>query len=217
VAAKYLARPDATTLGIVGTGREARAQLTALAAVRKLTKVKAFSRNAQNREAYAREMSERLKLDIEPVDSAEACVRDSDMVVTITSANEPVVSGEWLSEGTFVCGVGATGMYRRELDEVAVARAKTVVVESMPVAQGECGELIYAASRGKLRWSQVHELKDIVSGRIAAREHESDITLFDSIGTGAQDVAVAAVALKKAREKGIGLELPLPPPMTRQR
>ena len=217
VAAKYLAEPSASTLGIVGTGREARAQLTALSRVRKLTKVRAFSRSPENRTAFAREMSERLELDVEAVDSAETCVRNSEIVLTITSANEPVVSGAWLEDGAFVCGVGATGKYRRELDEDAVARAKTVVVESRPVAEAECGELIYAVDRGKLRWSQVYELKDIVSGRIAARTDPADITLFDSIGTGAQDVAVAAVALKKARAKGIGVDLPLPPPTSRRR
>jgi alanine dehydrogenase len=217
VAAKYLARPDATTLGIIGTGREARAQLDAVSRIRKLTRVKAYSRSPENRTAYAKEMSERLHLDVEAVDSAEACVRDSDIVLTITSANDPVLSGAWLAEGTFVCGVGATGVYRRELDEETVARARMVVVESMPVAEAECGDLIYAVGRGKLRWSQVHELKDVVSGAIAARKDPRDITLFDSIGTGAQDVAIAAVALKRAREKGIGIELPLPPPTTRRR
>jgi ornithine cyclodeaminase/alanine dehydrogenase-like protein (mu-crystallin family) len=217
VATKYLARPDASMLGIIGTGREARAQLTALSSVRQLRKVKAFSRNLENRAIFAKEMSERLELNVEPVDSAQECVRQSDIVLTITSTNEPIVSGSWLEDGTFVCGVGATGKYRRELDEEVLSRAHTVVVESRPVAESECGELIYAIDRGKLRWSQVYELKDIVSGRIAARTDPSDITLFDSIGTGAQDVAVAAVALNKAREQGIGIELPLPPATTRRR
>jgi alanine dehydrogenase len=217
VATKYLARPEASTLGIIGTGREARAQLDALSRVRQLSKVKAYSRDAANRARYAQEMSERLDLDVEAVASAEECVRDSDIVLTITSANEPVLSGAWLAEGTFVCGVGATGVARRELDEEAVARARTVVVESLPVARADCGELIYAVERGSLQWSQVHELKDVVSGLVPARTQEGDITLFDSIGTGAQDVAIAAVALKRARERNVGVPLPLPPPVMRRR
>lgn len=217
VAAKYMARPHAETLGIIGSGREARAQLDAVSRVRRLRKVKAYSRSAENRTAYAREMSERLSLDVEPVDTAEACVRDSDIVLTITSANEPVLQAEWLAAGCFVCGVGATGLYRRELDEDTVVRAGLVVIESLPVAQSECGDLIYAVARGKLRWNQVVELKDVVSGRVAVPGDEDAITLFDSIGTGAQDVAIASVALTRARAAGAGMELPLPPPMTRGR
>lgn len=217
VATRYLARPEAETLGIIGTGREARAQLAAVSRVRKLRKVKAYSRSPENRKTYADEMSRRLELDVEPVESAETCVKNSDIVLTITNANEPVLKGEWLAEGTFVCGVGATGIYRRELDEEAVGRAGLVAVESTAVAEEECGDLIYAVARGKLRWNQVVELKDVVSGRLATRSEPEAITLFDSIGTGAQDVAIAAEAIKKARREGAGLELPLPPPTTRRR
>ena len=217
IAAKYLARADAGTLGIIGTGREARSQIEAISRVRKLSLVKAYSRGEENRMAYAKEMSEKLGLDVQPVASAEECVRGSDIVVTITSANEPVLKGEWLSEGAFVCGVGATGVYRRELDEDAIARAEVVVVESLPVAESECGDLIYAVARGRLRWNQVVELKDIASGRVPARSGQGAITLFDSIGTGAQDVAIAAEAIRKARAAGVGVVLPLPPPTTRRR
>ncbi len=217
VATKYLARPEADTLGIIGTGREARAQLEAVSGVRKLRKVKAYSRTPENRLAYAKEMSQKLELDVEPVESAEECARDCDIVLTITSANDPVLKGEWLSEGTFVCGVGATGVYRRELDEEVIGRAETVVVESLPVAESECGDLIYAAARGKLRWNQVLELKDVVGGRAPKSTNPRAITIFDSIGTGAQDVAIASEAIKKARQSGIGVELPLSPPTTRQR
>jgi ornithine cyclodeaminase/alanine dehydrogenase-like protein (mu-crystallin family) len=216
VAAKYLAREDASTLGIIGTGREARSQLDAISRVRKLSRVKAYSRSDDNRTAYAKEMSARLGLDVEPVDNAEACVRDADIVLTITSANEPVLKGEWLAVGTFVCGVGATGVYRRELDEATVGRASLVVVESLTVAEAECGDLMYAVSRGKLRWNQVYELKDVVSGRVPAWDATA-ISLFDSIGTGAQDVAIASEALRRARATGVGVELPIPPPFMRRR
>jgi ornithine cyclodeaminase len=215
VAAKYLARPDAETLGIIGTGREARAQLRAISGVRKLRKVRAYSRSAENRETYASEMREALGLDVVAVGSAEECVRAADIVVTITSANAPVFDGAWLAPGTFVCGVGATGSFRRELDEEAVGRAATVVVEFLPMALEECGELIHAVNRGRLRWNTVRELKDIVSGLIPPRRSNDDITLFTSIGTGAEDVAMASFVLKAARQKEIGLELPIPPPMGR--
>lgn len=217
VAAKYLARPNSEVLGIIGTGREARAQLRAISKVRKLRQAKAYSRSTENRETYAAQMTAELGFEVLAVSSAEECVRNSDIVLTITSANEPVLDGSWLASGTFVCGVGATGPYRRELDELTVGRASIVVVENMPTAVDECGELIHAVGRGKLRWNLVRELKDIVSGLIPARKSEEEITLFTSVGTGAEDVAMAAFALKAARAKGIGLELPLPPPTLRRR
>lgn len=209
VAAKYMARPQTRSMAIIGTGREARAQAAALSRILPVQSIKAYSRAAEHREAFAREMSERLKLQVEPVASAEACVRDADMVVTITSARDPVLAGAWLAEGTFVCAVGATTPERRELDEEAVLRAGTVVVEHLPQAQAECGELRHAVERGELDWSKVIELKDVVSGAVPGRRCEAEITLFDSIGIGSEDVALATYALQKARAEGKGQALPL--------
>jgi ornithine cyclodeaminase/alanine dehydrogenase-like protein (mu-crystallin family) len=217
VATKYMARENAATLGILGTGREARAQLRAVSRVRNLRRVKAWSRSPDNRAAYAREMSAELGVEVVPVDDAETCVRGSDIVLTITSANEPILDGVWLSPGTFVCGVGATGPQRRELDDEAVGRAAVVVVEHLRTAQDECGELIHAAESGRLRWDGVTELKDVVSGARPGRRNDNEITLFTSVGTGAEDVAMAAFVLQQAKAQGVGLELPIPPPKSRAR
>ena len=169
VATRYMARPEAATLGIIGTGKEARTQLEAINKVRPLKHVKAYSRSAENRENFAREMSERTGVPVEPVESGEECVRNVDIATTITSASEPVLFGAWLAEGTHINGIGATTMFRRELDEEAVARSSPVVVEHLPQAEAELGQLIYAAARGKLRWPLVRELKDVVSGLIRGR------------------------------------------------
>jgi ornithine cyclodeaminase/alanine dehydrogenase-like protein (mu-crystallin family) len=217
VAAKHMARADADTLSIIGTGREARAQLRALSRVRPLRTVKAYSRGAEGRAAFATEMSEKLNLDVVAVDSAAECLRGAGIIVTMTNANEPVFDGSDLEDGTFICCVGATGAHRRELDDEAVSRAAFVAVEHLPLAQLECGELIHAAARGALHWGLVRELKDVVSGLIPPRRTPAEINLFTSIGTGAEDVAVATYVLRKARERGVGLELPIPPPMQRRR
>jgi ornithine cyclodeaminase len=217
VATKYMARENAETLGILGTGREARAQLRAVSKVRKLSRVKAWSRSEDNRVAYAKEMSAKLGIEVVPVDSAEAAVRDNDIVLTITSANEPILDGTWLARGTFVCGVGATGPVRRELDDEAVSLASVVVVEHLRTARDECGELIHAVAEHRLHWDGVHELKDIVSGAMPGRKHDDDITLFTSVGTGAEDVAMAGFVLQQAKAQGIGLDLPIPPPTMRRR
>jgi ornithine cyclodeaminase/alanine dehydrogenase len=124
-----------------------------------------------------------------------------------------VLFGPWLEEGMHISGVGATGIYRRELDDEAVARCDRIVVETMEVGQNECGELIHAAQRGMLRWSQVREMKDIVSGAIPGRAKPGEITLFDSIGIGSEDVAITDYVVRKAREKGIGTVLDMPPPV----
>jgi ornithine cyclodeaminase/alanine dehydrogenase-like protein (mu-crystallin family) len=209
VGARYMARAGSRTLGIIGTGREARAQVPAICAVMPIRSVKAYSRSEEHRQLYATEMRERLGIEVVPVANGEECVRDSDIVVTMTNARDPVLEGAWLSPGTFICAVGATTPERRELDEEAVRRAGTIVVEHMPQAQAECGELRHAVELGDLRWDRVTELKDLVSGRVAGRQNASEITLFDTIGIGSEDVALATYALAKARKLECGTELPL--------
>ncbi|MGH7040759.1 MAG: ornithine cyclodeaminase family protein, partial [Acetobacteraceae bacterium] len=164
-----MARPEAHTLGIIGTGREARAQFGAMLRVLPITTARAYSRAPEHRERFAREMHEKHEIAVEPVQSAEECVREADVVVTSTSASAPMLQGSWLREGTHIAAIGATTPHRRELDEEAIARAGTVVVESLPAAQAELGELRYAVERGKLRWGRVRELKDIVAGLVPGR------------------------------------------------
>ncbi len=209
LATKYMARPDAHALGIIGTGKEARTQLDAISRVCEFTQVKVFSRSADNRNKFAAEMTERLGLKVEPVENGEICVREVDIAVTITNANEPVLLGSWLAPGTHINAVGATTPYRRELDPEAVSRASTVVVEHMAQAMEEAGDLMYAESQGKLRWPLVRELKDVVCGALPGRVNDADITLFDSIGVGSEDVAIADFVLRKAREASIGTVLPM--------
>ena len=212
VATKYLARPEAATLGIIGTGREARTQIEATRLIRPLKKVKAYSRTPETREAFAAEMRQKYELDVEAVGSPEECVKDVDIIITITNTRDPVLFGPWIEEnGVHISAVGATGLQRREIDEDVVARASLVVVEQLEAARAEDGELVYAAEKGKLDWSNVMELKDLVTGWGPVRQKPSDVTLFSSFGVGHEDVAVAALVLRKAREVGMGTELPSVP------
>jgi len=213
VATKYMARPASDTMGIIGTGREARAQLASLCLVRPFKRVKAYSRSAENRETFAAEMSKRLEIDVIPVDTGAECARDVDVVTTITSARDPVLEGAWLREGTHINAVGATTPERRELDAEAVERCGTIVVEHLPQAQAECGEILHSVERGRLDWAAVHEMQDIIAGGTPGRRDAAEITLLDSIGVGAEDVALATYILKKAREVGgVGVEMPFEPP-----
>ena len=150
---------------------------------------------------------ERLGLDVDPVATAEECVRDVDIVITVTSANEPVLDGSWIAPGSHINAVGATTKQRRELDLEAVRRADLVVVEQMEQAKADCGELISAAESGAFDWDEAVVLKDLVSGTKQRPAGEA-ITLFDSLGVATEDLAAAAFVAKAAREQGIGQELP---------
>jgi alanine dehydrogenase len=207
LATKYMALPDASTVGIIGVGRQASYQLEAICAVRPIKMIKVFSRTQENREAFAREMRERLGIDVEPVTSAEDAVRGCQIVVAITNSSTPVFDGEALEPGTHVNAAGSNGWQRREIDGTTIQRADLIVVDNLDQAKTECGELILAAEQGIFRWSAAVELKHVVSGQFARSSAEA-ITLFESQGLGIEDVACCAVVLRKAREQGLGTELP---------
>jgi ornithine cyclodeaminase/alanine dehydrogenase-like protein (mu-crystallin family) len=178
--------------------------------VRPIKTARCYSRSAEKREAFAAEMSAKFGVPVEPVESGAACVAGMDVVCTITSANDPVLKGEWLEPGMHLNAIGATSLYRREVDEQAVKRSGTIVVENRDQAKHECGELIYAAERGILRWSRVHELGQVVSGAVPGRRAQDEITQFNGLGVASEDVAVAAYVHKLALERGMGVELPIP-------
>jgi ornithine cyclodeaminase/alanine dehydrogenase-like protein (mu-crystallin family) len=208
VATKYMARPEASVAGIIGTGYQARTQLEALCVVRPIKRVKVFDIVPERREAFAREMGSHLGVEVVPVESAEECVRDSDILTTVTTSRNPVLSGEWLKEGVHINAVGSNHWMRRELDDRSIERASIIVVDDLEEARRESGDLIWAVERGVVRWEQMLELKDVVTGRVKGRQSDSDITLFESQGLAIEDVATAALLYQRAREKGVGQELP---------
>lgn len=208
VAAKYMSRPDASTVGVIGTGRQAETQIEAICAVRPVTRVKVYSRDADRRAAFAAATAERLRVEVVPVAGAQECVAGSDIVVAITTAREPVFDGNDLDPGTHVIAAGSNSWQKREIDETTIRRSALIAVDNMEQAKIECGELIWAAERGTFRWSQAVELHQVVSGSVRGRPSEDAITLFESQGIGIEDAAASAYILRKAREQGIGVELP---------
>src|SRR6202163_562684 len=135
VATKYLANSSARSAGLIGTGYQARTQLEAVAAVRRLERVRAFGRDLERRAKFCREMSARIGVEVEPVDSGEMAIRGADIVVTATSATKIVLEGPWLSPGMHVNAIGANWAHKRELDDAAVARADVIVVDSIEQAK----------------------------------------------------------------------------------
>jgi alanine dehydrogenase len=186
VAAELLARPGASTLGVIGCGRQASAHITALReALPSLERVLVTCRNARRLEAFC--AAHACEAAADPREAA-GC----DVVVTATTADKPVLRGEWLHEGAMVICVGANDPKARELDDVVLERASFVCTDSREQARQEAGDLIEPVGRGVLDWHELHELQDVVVGESTARESDDDIIVFKSNGLAAWDLAAAA-------------------------
>jgi alanine dehydrogenase len=207
VAAKHLSNPDAATVGIIGTGYQAPTQLESVCKVRNIREVRAYSRTPQSREAFARTMTDSLGVPVKAVSSAEAAVRDNDIVICIAAVMEPVLEGRWLAPGTTVIAAGPTTWRARELDDATIQRAGSIFVDSLEQAPAEAGDLASAADRGLLQWSQLQELRHAVAGKIQGRQGRDDIVLAKLMGTGVADVAAAKLAFDQARVQGVGREM----------
>lgn len=202
VATKYMARADAATVGIYGTGWQARSQLSAVAVARPLRQVRAYGRDAGRRAAFADEMSHELGVEVRPVERPEQAAEGADIIVTITSAREPVLKGEWLTPGVHVNAAGSNALIRRELDDAAVLRCDRLVADALDQARLEAGDLLPLTERGALHWGQVRSLGEVVTGRFPGRSGEQEITLFKSLGLALEDIAAAAVVYERARAEG---------------
>jgi alanine dehydrogenase len=209
VATKYLARKDARIAAIIGTGGQARTQLQAVAAVRKLESARAYGRDAAKREDFCKEMSERLGVSVRACTSAGEAVRGADIVSTATTASQPVVSGADLAPGAHINAIGANHAHKRELDDEAVASADVIVVDSVEQSRQEAGDLIIAFHGDEICWTGVKKLSEVVAGKASGRTSDSEMTLFKSNGIASWDLAVAMKVYALAREKDLGRELPL--------
>lgn len=207
VATKYLARPDADRLGVIGTGRQARTQVAAICHVRPVREIRVYSRSAENRARFCDGLAG-LDAAVQPVDNAEEAVRGSDLVVTATTATAPVLHGEWLAPGTHVNAIGANYEYRRELDSAAVARMSAIATDDVEQVRYEATDLAAPVAEGIIGWEQVTGLGDIVAGNKPGRQAKDDITMFKSLGVALEDVALAARAYEKAVAAGVGQILP---------
>jgi ornithine cyclodeaminase/alanine dehydrogenase-like protein (mu-crystallin family) len=201
VAVRHLARPGAATLGVIGCGWQAEAQVECIRAVLpELETLVVFCRNEERRRAFAErfggEEAEWYR------DAAE-----QDVVVTVTDSRDPVLRGEWLRPGALVCAVGANRLTARELDNAVLERAAFVCCDSREQARGEAGDLVEPVERGVLDWLEVHELSEVVGGEVQGRQRDDDIVLFKSLGIAAEDLAVGKLVLDRAREQGLGTDL----------
>ena len=209
VATKYLARKHAKVAAIIGTGGQARTQLEAIHNVRMLDAVYVFGRDEQRRKKFCDEMTERLEVTCYPMPSAADAVRNAEVICTATTSSQPVLSGQDLAPGVHINAIGANHAHKQELDDAAISRANLIFVDSLAQSKQEAGDLIIPFAKQPERWAEVHELADLIVGKVPGRANDSQITLFKSNGIASWDLAVAGKVYTLAKEKGLGRQLPL--------
>jgi len=209
IAAKYLARDDASVLGIFGSGWQARGQVEAMARVRRLKKVKVYSPTAENREKFAAEMAPVVEVEIEPVERPEEVIKGADIIACATNAREPVLHARWVEEGMHVTDVKSI-----EIDRAILERADRIVIhqrlayETRIGGAGQYGELEASSWRSE-DFEGYPLLEEMVAGKVTGREQRDEITYFwNNAGLGLQFAAVGYVIHKRAKEQGIGREIP---------
>jgi ornithine cyclodeaminase/alanine dehydrogenase-like protein (mu-crystallin family) len=201
VAARKLARSEPRALGVIGCGRQAESQVASIReACPTIERVVAYCRNERRLETFCKQVG---------AEAAETHrdAGEQDVVVTVTTSKDPVLRGEWLRPGALVCAVGANDAGARELDNTVIERATFVCCDSRAQARQESGDLIEPVDQGLLDWLEVHELQDVVAGELRGRQSDDDIVVFKSNGIAAWDVAIAAAAVERARELGVGRAL----------
>jgi ornithine cyclodeaminase/alanine dehydrogenase-like protein (mu-crystallin family) len=201
VAARHLAKSGARTLGVIGCGYQAQTQVACIrAAVPSIERVVAFCRTPERLADFC----ERVGAE---AGESHRDAATQDVVVTITTSRDPVLRGEWLEPGALVVAAGANVVSRRELDNAVLERASFVCCDLIEGAKLESGDLVEPVQAGVLDWLEVHELHEVVAGEVAGRQSDDDIVVFKSNGLAAWDVALAAVAVERARAGGVGRDV----------
>jgi ornithine cyclodeaminase/alanine dehydrogenase-like protein (mu-crystallin family) len=204
IATKHLSRKDSTTVGIFGSGKQARSQLLGVLKVRKLSRAVVWSPSGERRTAFAREMSAACGIEVVAAGAPEEAARGLDIVCTATSSREPVLVGEWVSPGQHLNVIGSNYLAKAEIDVEVVRRANVVVIDSKDQGRLEAGDLVAALDQGVIEWIDVAELGRVVAMRAPGRQSPQDVTLFKSLGLGLEDIAVAIRVYHKAKEAGVG-------------
>ncbi|BDC43631.1 ornithine cyclodeaminase family protein [Paraburkholderia terrae] len=208
VATKWLARPDADVLALIGTGKQALAQLAAVAAVRRLKLVRVYSPTPDKRRAFVERAREKFDIEIVEAPSVEAAVADAPIVTTVTRATEAFLPASALAYGTHVNAVGAITEERIELADDVFARCTRAVVDDLGAAKRLSTEFVRAYG-ARDAWNEVTPLCDVIAeGR--ARTASDDITVFKAMGMGVSDLALGLRLYALASEAGLGAPLPQP-------
>ena len=212
VAVDALARADATELAVIGSGAQARGQLATTATVRDFEAVRVFSPTAENRNSFAAEFDNRIDADVSAVQSASEAVAGADVVITATTASEPVIDDADVDPGTHVTAMGQYNPNKNELPPALIARA-TYVLDLRARATQDAGSFIAAVDAGLVDEADgvAAELGEVVAGDHPGRTTEDEVTVFDSGGTGIETAAAAHMLYKRASDRGRGKPIDFAP------
>ncbi len=207
LATRHLAIENASRVGLLGSGKQAVTQLMGVCAVRPIQRVSVYSRRRPECEAFCQQMTRQLGIEVVAVDDSRAAVEEADVVITATTARDPIFSGEWLKPGCHLNVIGSNWPKRREVDDETMERANLIVTDSVEQAKIEAGDLMIPTHAGKLDWESVWELSDVVAGDGPQRNSSYDITLYKAVGVALEDITVAAHAYLQGREHNAGEEV----------
>src|SRR5262245_15152895 len=206
---KYLARADARCVAVLGSAVHAETQLKAVAAVRELANVRVFSPTPEKRQRLAKKFEEELKIPVNAVASPEEAVENADIVIAATNSRTPVFDGNWLREGTHVTSIanGDKTRTRQEIDDTTIRRAERIFVTSRETLCVNESDIFCAVRDHVTSWERVHEISDLLLGKVDGRTDPRQITLFKLQGTGIMDVAIGTRALEKLKDSDLALKL----------
>jgi alanine dehydrogenase len=209
VATGLLAREDAHSLAILGSGVQARSHLAAMLEARPVKRVRVWSRNGEHTRTFAKKASKRHGLAVEAADSAQQAVEGADIICTTTAAPEPVLKGEWLAPGTHVNAVGSSVSFTRELDTAAMVKAR-LFVDRRESAINEAGDFLFPKKEGAISDDHIKgEIGELLLGTVTGRQSPGEITIFKSLGLAVEDLGAAFHVYKKAVAQGVGTAVEL--------
>src|SRR5262245_49695756 len=209
VSARELARDDAKTLAIIGSGAQARSHLEAMERVFELSQIRVWSPTPDHQMAFITEMQPTTQTKIVGSNSADEAVYHADLIVLATSSSEPVIQNEWVAEGAHVISIGACRPNQREMDPALLRRGR-LFVDSRAAALVESGDVVMGIQQGQFAASRiVGELGELLNGKVEGRRTPGDITIFKSLGLAVEDVVAAELVYRKAIQQEVGEELEL--------
>jgi len=205
LAAKYLANPSASRLGLIGAGAQARTQVAAIVKVRAIKEITVYDRHLDHARTFAEKIAAAYGVQARPVAAAQEAVQGMDVVVTTTPSSSPVVQRQWVSPGTHINAIGADAAGKQEL-EPAILKAAQVVVDDWAQAS-HSGEINVALAQGDITQADIYgTLGEVVAGKKPGRQNPEEITVFDSTGLIIQDLALGYAVYLRAKERGLGEE-----------
>jgi ornithine cyclodeaminase len=204
VATRLLARGEANDLALLGSGVQAKSHLAAMLAVRDIQRVRVWSRNADHARHFAQAQAKKHGINVEVSGSVAEAVAGADIICTTTAAPEPILHGDWLEPGVHINAVGSSVAFARELDTGAMVKSR-LYVDRRESTVNEAGDFLFPQKEGAIDESHiVGEIGEILMGKVAGRQTDSEITLFKSLGLAVEDVASAYYIYKKATVTGRG-------------